>query len=55
MDIVKSNFPIRPKPHSLNNGKSWVDFAREIDAMTLFDTGFGNIIELMVNAAMYKT
>ena len=45
MDIVDSTFPIRPKQHSLKkSGKSWVNFARGIGAMTLFGAGFESLI-----------
>jgi len=56
MDIVDSNFPIRPKQHPLKkSGKSWVDFARAIGAMTLFGTGFGNLIESITDASVCKS
>ena len=56
MDIVDSNFPIRPKQHSLKkSGKSWVNLAIGIGAITLFGTGFGNLIEAAINASICKS
>lgn len=46
MDIVEGNFPMRPRQHTLkNSGKAWLPFTKTINAMTLFGTGFGDLIK----------
>ena len=45
-DLVKDGDPIFPRVATLPTiGKGWVDFTRAIHAVTLFGTGFGELIQ----------
>jgi hypothetical protein len=44
-DIAYENGPIRAKATTLqSSGKGWVDMARAIDSITIFGTGFGELL-----------
>ncbi|KAI0201130.1 hypothetical protein F4808DRAFT_470051 [Astrocystis sublimbata] len=45
MDVATEEDPCRPRQHTLrSSGRRWVDFVRAIHAITLFGTGFGDLI-----------
>jgi len=49
-DIVEGENPLRPRVAFLkSSGKGWVDFTRNIDAITLLGRGFGEIIKPVDN------
>ncbi|KAI0439089.1 hypothetical protein F4803DRAFT_66907 [Xylaria telfairii] len=46
MDIATDEDPIRPRMINLrSSGRGWVDFTRAIHAVTLFGSGFGELIQ----------
>ncbi|KAF3049244.1 hypothetical protein E8E11_008596 [Didymella keratinophila] len=53
MDVAASEDPLRTRSYKLqSSGKAWVDFAREIQAITLFGTGFGELLMPSSSTAM---
>ncbi|KAI0384641.1 hypothetical protein F5Y04DRAFT_247451 [Hypomontagnella monticulosa] len=46
MDIATDESPLRPRAATLQgSGRGWVDFTRALHAITLFGTGFGELIQ----------
>ncbi|KAL4895410.1 hypothetical protein BDV59DRAFT_154485 [Aspergillus ambiguus] len=55
-DLLSQQDPIYPRVAKLDtNGKSWVDFTRSINAITLLGRGFGEIIEPVSSCVAWRT
>ncbi|KAJ2998820.1 hypothetical protein NUW58_g208 [Xylaria curta] len=53
MDIATDEDPIRPRMIDLrSSGKGWVDFTRALHAITLFGSGFGELIQPLASQGL---